>query len=142
MTKIESFIKYVSSNRRRTAIVFIEDEMKATIKEFEINHVQIIDASDWATDKIVYSDIELIDIILSNSLGQTTLIINIELFLAPRFEDKIFLQNFIQRLMATEPLQPIFILFYSKILYEKFKKFYKHNIPTENHFLESSDGEV
>jgi len=142
MTKIEAFIKSIGSSRKRTAIVFMEDEMKATINEFKTLNVHILDASDWAIDKVIFSDNELIDKILLSSIGQTTLITNIELFLAPRFEDAIFLQDFLQKLMIKEPLQPIFILFYSKILYERFREFYKHHKPTESHYLENSEGEA
>lgn len=140
MTKIDAFIRSVSSSRRRTAIVFMEDEMKATINEFKTHNVQVIDASDWAIEKIIFSDSELVDMIQANSVGKTTLIINLELFLAPRFEDNIFFKGFIQKLMAREPILPIFVLFYSQRLYEKFKEFYKHHKPTENHYLDNSEG--
>lgn len=133
MMKIDVFIKSVSSSRKRTAIVFMEDEMKATINEFKTHNVHVIDASDWAIEKIIYSDNELIDMIVTNSVGKTTLIVNLELFLAPRFEDNIFFKGFLYKLMSQEPKQPVFILFYSKLLYEKFESFYKHNTSTDTH---------
>jgi hypothetical protein len=139
MPKIDVFIKSVSSSRKRTAIVFMEDEMKTTINKFKALNIQVIDASDWAIEKIIFSENELVDMILENSIGKTTLIINLELFLAPRFEDNIFFKGFIQKLMVREPLHPIFILFYSQKLYEKFREFYKHHKPTENHYLDNSE---
>lgn len=142
MKKINTFIDNVSKARKRTAIVFMEDELKSTINEFNINNVKIIDCCELVTNEIIFSDDQLLKLIFDASLEKRSLIFNLELFIAPRINEYQFLKNFIQKLMAKEPLEPVFILFYSKILYDKFKNFYKNYQPTEFHFLDNLEGEA
>ncbi len=137
MTKINIFITNVSKARKRTAIVFMEDELKSTIAEFHANNVQTIDCCDLVTNEVIFSDDQLLKLIFDTTVGIKSLISNLELLIAPRMNEPQFLKNFIQKLIVKEPLEPVFILFYSKILYDKFKNFYKNYQPTEFHFLDN-----
>ena len=137
MTKINIFINNVSKARKRTAIVFMEDELKSTITEFNANNVKIIDCCDLVTNEIIFSDDQLLKLIFDTTVGIKSLISNLELLIAPRMNEHQFLKSFIQKLIVKEPLESVFILFYSKILYEKFKNFYKNYQPTEFHFLDN-----
>ncbi len=137
MTKINIFINNVSKARKRTAIVFMEDELKSTIAEFNANNVKIMDCCDLVTNEIIFSDDQLLKLIFNTTVGIKSLISNLELLIAPRMNEPQFLKNFIQKLIVKEPLEPVFILFYSKILYDKFKNFYKNYQPTEFHFLDN-----
>lgn len=142
MMKIKDFINKVDKARKRTAIVFMENNIKATIDDFKTNNVTIINCCDLAKDEVILSDDQLLKLILNATIGQKTLIINFELFIAARIDDTYFLQSFLQKLIVKEPIQPIFILFYSRVLYDKFKNFYKNHKPTETHYLDNSEGEA
>jgi hypothetical protein len=140
--KIKTFIDRVGNARKRTAIVFMEDHMKATIDGFKTNNVKIIDCSELVTDEVILSDDQLLKLILDAAIGKKALILNFELFIATRIDETYFLQSFLRKLMVKEPLEPIFILFYSKMLYDKFKNFYTNHKPTETHYLDNSEGEA
>ncbi|WP_323521956.1 hypothetical protein [Mucilaginibacter sp. 10B2] len=106
------------------------------LTELASNGLKPINFADLSPKKIILTDDELINLILGVQPHQPTLLLNLEIFLAPRFKDLKYLDYLLAKLTVKEPKLPIFLAFYSQILFESFRNFYASQTATETHIYE------
>lgn len=138
--KISEFIEYVQSDsKKRTGVVLADGQIDQIIKSFKVAGVSIVDCSDLYKNTLFFTDDQLIEKLRSSAaVDRAALIINMELFIAPRMRDG-FLEKFIQKMAAEEPRYALLMLFYSKVIFDRFTYFYQRNAPNQNHTLNLSE---
>jgi len=134
MKSIKEFVTTVTFARKRTGLILLTDV--ALLDELKSMGIKIADLAEQISEHILISDDELIHRIIDTSIGQSTAILNLELFLAPRFSEPGYLNFLLSKLAGKEPLKPIFLVFYSPILFELFKNYYIRQKQTENHYFD------
>lgn len=134
--KIDRFIHIVTHSRKRTGIVFLDPECSDLITEFQTAGVKIIDLSQNFTGQIILADNTFLQLLTQRALGTATCYTNIEVYLGPRFEENHYLKYLLPKLINSEPLNPIFLVFYSKLLFEKFKGYYLSRPASRDHIFE------
>lgn len=134
--KIDRFIQIVTQSRKRTGIVLLDPEHNDLIAEFEMAGVKIIDLSQNFTGQVILADNIFLQLLTQRALGAATCYTNIEVYLGPRFEENHYLRYLLPKLINSEPLNPIFLVFYSKLLFEKFKSYYLSRPANREHIFE------
>ena len=134
--RIEDFVTKVSHARKRTGIILLNPERTGFLSDFEKAGLKIVDLADDYFGNVILSDTSFLRLIADRALGVATCYTNIELHIAPRFEEAHYFKYLIPQLLHSEPLKPIFFVFYSNSLYEKFKNYYCSYQPTHSHFFE------
>jgi len=134
--KIDLFVDLVTNSRRRTGIVLLNPERIDFLSDFESAGVEIIDLSQNFSGQVIISDDAFLEIVSAKAIGKVTAFINVELYLAPRYEEAHYLKYLMPKLLNSEPLKPIFLIFYSKRMYDKFKSYYVNYRDVDNHFFE------
>ncbi|MFA6245341.1 MAG: hypothetical protein WC615_00280 [Mucilaginibacter sp.] len=134
MKSISEFVKEVTFSRKRTGIILLNDP--ELLKDFENCGLKLLNFAYLDFKKVIMTDDELIALILGIEPRQPTLLLNLEIFLAPRFKDLKYLDYLLAKLAVKEPKLPIFLAFYSEILFETFRNFYASQTATETHIYE------
>ncbi|MCF2503765.1 hypothetical protein L0663_10285 [Dyadobacter sp. CY107] len=136
MTRIDAYVKLVANSRKRTGIVLVNPEKINFLVELEAAGVEIIDLSKGFSGSVMLSDDAFIDLILNNAVGTVTGYTNVELYIGPRYQESHYLKSLMPKLLNSEPRKPIFLIFYSKLLFEKFKSYYVSYQQTSDHLFE------
>ena len=124
----------VTYSRKRTGLILAT--RIDTLDELTDAGLQLVDFTQIHTETVVLSDDELYRLITTISLNSRTALLNLELFLSVRYRDVGYLNYLVPKLCNMEPLKPIFFVFYSNVLYEKFKTYYVLNKLTSKNFYE------
>lgn len=136
MTNIKEFVEEVIHSRKRTGIILIQEE--TTLTELRSLDITVIDLATHYRGDLTISENELCKLITKISLNKATAILNLEMFLSIRYQEARYLNFLLSKICILEPLEPIFFVFYSKILYEKFKNQYLLNKATDSHYYEDA----
>ncbi|GAB3921516.1 hypothetical protein [Mucilaginibacter myungsuensis] len=136
MRNIKQFIQEVAHSRKRTGVVWLN--RAELLQEIQECGVKVINIADSAVENVIISDDQLIEILTKNEPATSVAFLNLEIFLAPRFKDLKYLSYLLSKVTVQEPYQPVFLLFYSKILFKKFRDHYINQKQTENHFYEET----
>ena len=138
--KISEFIDLVQfDSRKRTGVLLVDNQFKPVVSDFRASNALVIDCTNLYQHELLLTDDQLIYKLRSAIGEQPVLVLNLELFIAPRLSDG-FLDQFIRKMAAEEPRQALILLFYSKLIYSKFEQFYQRNPSTHQHTLDLSDG--
>lgn len=134
--KIEDLITVVTHSRKRTGIALLNPDRGNFLTDFQNAGVQIIDLSDNFCGPVILSDNAIHQLLIDQAIGRPTAYLNLELYIGPRFEEANYLKYLMPKLLGSEPLKPIFFIFYSSTIYEKFKTYYLNSPYTSTHFYE------
>ena len=135
--KIEDFVARITFTRKRTGIMLLDESNSEVLSQMTSLGLFVYDLATQAGGQVIISDDALLNLMHEASLGKPTVFLNLEMHLAPRFQESTYLKNLLPKLIHSEPIQPIFLLFYSKPLYLKFKSYYENNAGTFDHWFES-----
>jgi len=134
MKSISEFVEQVTFSRKRTGVLLLNDPELLT--DLENCGLKLINLADLNFKNIILTDDELINLILGSSPSQPVVLLNLEVFLAPRFKDLKYLDYLLAKLVVKEPKMPIFFAFYSEIIFESFRNYYASQAATEYHIYE------
>jgi len=135
MTSINDFVREVTHSRKRTGIVLLNDP--DLLGSFEDCGLKLVNLAETEVKKIILTDDELIELIVSSSSKQATLVVNLELFIAPRLNDLKYLEYLLTKLIVKEPRLPVFLGFYSEVVFTYFQKYYLSQNATQAHVYEA-----
>lgn len=134
--KIEELVAIVTHSRKRTGIALLNPERNDFLTDFEKAGVHIVDLSNDFAGPVLLSDDAMHQLLIDQAIGRSTAYLNLELYIGPRFEEAQYLKYLLPKLLSSEPLKPIFFIFYSNVIYEKFKIYYLNSTFTSTHFYE------
>ncbi|WP_443947405.1 hypothetical protein ACJVDH_09875 [Pedobacter sp. AW1-32] len=135
MRSINDFVREVTHARKRTGIVLLNDP--ELLSHFEDCGLNLINLAEMEVKKIIQTDDELLTLIMGSSSKQATLVVNLELFIAPRLNDLKYLEYLLTKLIVKEPRLPVFLGFYSEVVFTFFKKYYFSQSATQTHVYEA-----
>ena len=137
--KISEFIVLVQSDsRKRTGVLLADSQFSQTVTQFKQQGFQVVDCADYYQKNLFLTDDQLVSEIRSMVHGKNSLVLNLEMFIAPRIKDS-FLKQFVEKLAAEEPTCAFFLLLYSSLLFKKFDQIYQHSSLTDRHTLDLSE---
>lgn len=131
---IIEFVRQVTYSRKRTGIILLNDA--DLLASFENCGLKLVNFAELSVKKIILTDDELINLILSTEPKQPTLLLNLELFIAPRFKDLKYLDYLLTKLTVKEPKVPVFLGFYSELIFGFFRSHYAGQAATQTHIYE------
>lgn len=134
--EISAFVDLVTESRKRTAIVLINPDRQDFVVDFQAAGLKITELSSVFSETVILSDEAFLKLLYKLADRQATAFLNPEIYLAPRFEEPHFLKYLMPKLLNSEPRKPIFLLFYSRKLFEKLKPFYLNFQQTMDHTFE------
>lgn len=138
MMKISEFVELVQTNsKKRTGAVLADFKFRKIVDEFSEANVTVLDCANYFQNNLLLTDDQLISMIRSMVNDKAVLILNIEMFIAPRLKDG-FLEQFIRKMAAEEPRHALILLFYSNLIFRKFKQLYHRNPSTLGNILDLS----
>lgn len=135
MRSINDFVREVTHARKRTGIVLLNDP--ELLSHFEDCGLKLINLAETEVKKIIQTDDELLALIMGSSSNQATLVLNLELFIAPRLNDLKYLEYLLTKLIVKEPRLPVFLGFYSEVVFTFFQKYYLSQSATQTHVYEA-----
>ena len=135
MRSINDFVREVTHARKRTGIVLLNDH--ELLRHFEDCGLKLINLAEMEVKKTIQTDDELLTLIMGSSSKQATLVVNLELFIAPRLNDLKYLEYLLTKLVVKEPRLPVFLGFYSEVVFAYFQKYYLSQSATQNHVYEA-----
>jgi len=136
MQNIKQFVEMVTHSRKRTGLIWLN--RPELLRELEDSGVHVVNLADQQFENVIISDDQLIDLLTGMKPAVSVAFINVEIFLAPRFKDLKYLPYLLSKMTTQEPYQPVFLVFYSNLLYKKFRHHYIGQKQTENHFYEET----
>ncbi len=134
--KIEELVAVVTHSRKRTGIALLNPDRSDFLTDFENAGVHIVDLSNNFSGPVLLSDNAMHQLLIDRAIDRPTAYLNLELYIGPRFEEAHYLKYLMPKLLGSEPLKPIFFIFYSRVIYEKFKPYYLNSTYTSTHFYE------
>jgi hypothetical protein len=136
MKSIKQFVETVTHSRKRTGVIWLN--RPELLQELQNCGIKLINFADQPVDNVIISDDQLVDLLIRSEPTFSVAFLNLEIFLAPRFKDLKYLPYLLSKMTVQEPYHPVFLVFYSKILYRRFRDHYMGQKQTENHFYEEN----
>lgn len=136
---INEFANVVRYARKRTSIILADETFQATAQALKVAGFGQSDMEDLYDGRMLLTDDQIINKLKSLASDKPVLLLNLELFIGPRFSDEGFVEQLAQKLIVIEPKQPIIMLFYSAKLFRTFSTIYQLNPLTQRHTLDLTD---
>ena len=136
---INAFALSIHHARKRTGVLLADEKFSRVVKDLETAGYVVIDMAQMYNGKLFYTDDYLVDRMRLVASTKPVLIINLELFVAPRLGDGNFVEQLARKMVVSEPKQSILMLFYSLNLFRTFSTIYQLNTLTQRHTLDLID---
>lgn len=139
MKNISEFSEVVRYARKRTGVIFADDEFSVAIKALTEEGYKLTDVTSQFDGKLFLTVDQLVGKLVAFINNEPILILNLELFIAPRLTDGRFVEELARKLVVLEPKQPIVLLFYSLPVYKTFSTIYQLTLQNQQHTLDLTE---
>ncbi|MBC7570528.1 MAG: hypothetical protein H7319_12435 [Spirosoma sp.] len=137
--RISEFVQHIQSDgKKRTGIVLAYELYGQVVTNLRQTNATVVDCADLYDKHLLLTDDELLKKIREAGGNKAVLLLNLELFIAPRMPEGT-LDLFGPKLAAEEPRQALIILLYSRKIFKKFDQIFQRTPATQSHTLNLSE---
>lgn len=125
----------INRARKRTGAILADNLFEAVIEKCKQAGFVVVESSAKQNGKLLLTDDQLIERIKLLAGNSPCLILNLEMYVAPRLSDPNFMKQLAQKLVVLEPKQPIVFLLYSARVFSSLNAVYSQTLPHAQHTL-------